>query len=567
MRLRRGYIVLEDGWDSISGEAPMSDEFSSHYADLLAGRYDCVDRIVLNAYNTLCYTAGGFRTWWRWLYGTDDDLDNAHLMRLAGRFARRVRGFAKAHDIDVVECGRGERKHRLAEEYLAAHPGTQGLFLILVARAVAPVWEVTRSSRGVLQHLAAKQAFVNHSSFHIMDPEWGHLTIKMSGHPPFGAQIILNGHEYVACHATTAGIPYGKEGNCFTTIPQPDMLASVADTLSAERMIGQLAQVCDRWIYSCCLCFGLHTEEQERSGFRYQYSVYQMEYSRNLLFQRGDQLEQVFQGLIDRTRRRVDLHQLKTIFGAKPRSHRPRPGAAAVVVETPRYDLTMVQLHVGKLTLKAYTKGEHVLRFEAIAHNVAALGCGRVLSRFPRVVARLQGMVARFLDTLWYLDHAFVADHVLEQLPEPAQVGHTRVGGVDLNKPRLRAVVAAVLALAVRPEGFRVADVVPQVHTRAPALAGTYGPRQAAYDLKKLRAKGLLEKVDRARRYRLPPAGVRTLAALLVLREHVIKPLLAGTAKPKMGRKPKTWTRVDAHYEALRKEMHALFDDLGLAAA
>src|SRR5438067_5851993 len=140
MRLRRGYIVLEDGWDSISGEAPMSDEFSSHDADLLAGCYDCVDRIVLNAYNTLCYTAGGFRTWWRWLYGTDDDLDNAHLMRLAGRFARRVRGFAKAHDIDVVECGRGERKHRLAEEYLAAHPGTQGLFLILVARAVAPVW-------------------------------------------------------------------------------------------------------------------------------------------------------------------------------------------------------------------------------------------------------------------------------------------------------------------------------------------------------------------------------------------------------------------------------------------
>src|SRR5438067_1962584 len=101
----------------------------------------------------------------------------------------------------------------------------------------------------------------------------------------------------------------------------------------------------------------------------------------------------------------------------------PPPASAAVLLETPRYDLTMVQLHVGKLPLKAYTKGEHVLRFEAIAHNVAALGCGRVLSRFPRVVARLQGMVARFLDTLWYLDHAFVADHVLEQLPEPRRWG------------------------------------------------------------------------------------------------------------------------------------------------
>jgi hypothetical protein len=38
---------------------------------------------------------------------------------------------------------------------------------------------------------------VNHYSFHILDPDWGQVTIKMSGHPPFGAQVILNGHEYV----------------------------------------------------------------------------------------------------------------------------------------------------------------------------------------------------------------------------------------------------------------------------------------------------------------------------------------------------------------------------------
>ena len=62
----------------------------------------------------------------------------------------------------------------------------RGVFLILVARAVAPVWEVTRSADGVLVNLAKKRAFVNHYSFHIMDPEWGHMTIKMFGHPPFG---------------------------------------------------------------------------------------------------------------------------------------------------------------------------------------------------------------------------------------------------------------------------------------------------------------------------------------------------------------------------------------------
>jgi len=206
----------------------VADGFSERYGDLLFGGYDCVDRIVLNAYNTLCYAPGGFRVWRRRLHeGSDEQLDNAHLMRMAGRFARRVRASAKAHGIPVIDCKRGERKHQIAEEYLAEHTVGTGVFLIFVARAVAPVWEVTRSAAGVVGNLAKKRAFVNHYSFHIMDPEWGHLTIKMSGHPPFGAQVILNGHEYVATQARAAGIEFAKEGNCFTRIADPAALAQM----------------------------------------------------------------------------------------------------------------------------------------------------------------------------------------------------------------------------------------------------------------------------------------------------------------------------------------------------
>src|SRR4051812_2744475 len=132
---------------------------------------------------------------------------------MAGRCARRVRASAAAHGIPVIDCKRGERKHQIAEEYLATHEVDRGVFLILVARAIAPVWEVTRSAGGGLVNLAKKRAFVNHYSFHIMDPQWGHMTIKMSGHPPFGAQVILNGHEYVAAAARAAGIRFVKEGN------------------------------------------------------------------------------------------------------------------------------------------------------------------------------------------------------------------------------------------------------------------------------------------------------------------------------------------------------------------
>jgi hypothetical protein len=40
-------------------------------------------------------------------------------------------------------------------------------------------------------------------------------------------------------------------------------------------------------------------------------------------------------------------------------------------------------------------------------------------------------------------------------LPEPAQIGRTRVGGMDLNKPRMRRAVQAVLALSASRVGSR----------------------------------------------------------------------------------------------------------------
>jgi hypothetical protein len=240
---------------------------------------------------------------------------------LAGRFARRVRAWAGANRVPVIDCGRGQRKHRVVEEYLATHTVVgPRVFLVLVAKAPATLWEVRRGGeRGVIVNIAKKSGFVNHYSFHIMDPVWGHVTIKMSGHPPFGTQVILNGHEYVARQAQTAGIAFSKEGNCFTAVADPQALAQVADTLSQDATVGRLSQVCDRWIYTACLCFGLDGDEQARSGFRYNYSVFQVEYSRNLLFRVGGQMDRVFNTVVDRTRARLDVPTLRTMFGAKRR--------------------------------------------------------------------------------------------------------------------------------------------------------------------------------------------------------------------------------------------------------
>lgn len=103
-----------------------------------------------------------------------------------------------------------------------------------------------------------------------MDKDWGHITIKMCSHPPFGVQIILNGHEWVERESLRKKIIIEKEGNCFTSFENSADLCKLAETLYEK---GHLQEVCDRWVYSC-LWFGLKKEDQEKTWFRYQYSLF-----------------------------------------------------------------------------------------------------------------------------------------------------------------------------------------------------------------------------------------------------------------------------------------------------
>jgi len=235
------------------------------------------------------------------------------------------------------------------------------------------------------------------------------------------------------------------------------------------------------------------------------------------------------------------------------------------VIEKPQWNLTIFKVRFGLLTLKGYTKGERVLRFEAIVHNTKQLGCGRTLDRFGQITTRLTAMVNRFTSMLDCVELGFLPDSILDRLPAPSQLAGTRVGGIDMNIPRVRAALAGALALAIAPEGFTVAQFTTQVRAMTGQTPDAYSTRQGAYDLCKLRAKQLIIKPGRTRRYHVPGDAARTITALLTLRDKVIAPLIAGIRTPRQGRPPKHWTTIDRHYETLRLHMQTLLHDLGIS--
>jgi len=153
-----------------------------------------------------------------------------------------------------------------------------------------------------------------------------------------------------------------------------------------------IGEVRERWIYRFGLCFasGLRGAETQRASDLASRTITD-----------GVQPKSDFRrwraygasALIDRSRAPLDLKTIQTILVDKGRSkYRPRNMKAAQMLKSrsrdlpSTYDLTVFTL----LALKIYSKGERVLRTEAVAHNIAKFHCGRLLDKFAGTVGRLK---------------------------------------------------------------------------------------------------------------------------------------------------------------------------------
>ena len=153
------------------------------------------------------------------------------------------------------------------------------------------------------------------------------------------------------------------------------------------------------------------------------------------------------------------------------------------------------------------------------------------------------------MEALSCIDQCFIGDEMLERLPAPSHVGKTMVGGIDLNKPRMRHVAEAVIALSASPDGFTASAVgrsgprarqSESIHLRSPPgrLRSEETPRQNI--VRRIGA-------DAPLRAHFRPV-CRAITALLVLRDKAIKPLLAAAQEHQPTRGAQNPRAIDRHY-------------------
>jgi len=187
--------------------------------------------------------------------------------------------------------------------------------------------------------------------------------------------------------------------------------------------------------------------------------------------------------------------------------------------------------------------------------------------------SRLSAIADNYLNVQQDILETFIDRGQLRKLAQPTITPTgKRIPGLKVDNPRQLALMHALVRFAhvAAANSFTTAELHPMVVDALGTATGRYTLASLRYDLSKLRAKGLVEKLPRSRRYRLSPDGYSICLVFLKLFERVYAPLTAGLLSPVKGDAAlhsQHRSQLDRLYQRVVDDLDKLMQAVGLRAA
>ena len=161
----------------------------------------------------------------------------------------------------------------------------------------------------------------------------------------------------------------------------------------------------------------------------------------------------------------------------------------------------------------------------------------------------------------------------LRKLSQPTVLANgKRIPGLKLDHPRQLALMHALLRFSHVAAGntFTTAELHPQAAEALGCSTDDYRLSSLRYDLLKLRAKGLVEKLPHSRQYKLLPDGYRICLLFLKLFEKIYAPLSAALLRPFPADnriQQQRLSQLDRLYQRVTQALDDLLNAVGLKTA
>jgi hypothetical protein len=540
--------------------------FYEHHKDSIEFGYSCFDRMVLDA-RIPAFLDGartmGFFSQHRNLF----PVFKKDLVRISEQYEQWMKACASQQHVKILNVEEvGDRRDEFMEPYFA---GAQPDQIVGIIKAREPVRIMTAiSNKG--SHLEPKLRWVNQYNYYLQDQNFGPMFVRICPYFPFTARLCLNQHDWIAQRLRQQGMGFEQRANSFVACDDPEALQRIEDTFTAEDLIA-----CGRkWIDRLVPFFS--KQERRYLGCDHQFYFKQVEYCDNLIFHKRAALDALHDRLLDSNRKLGSPNQVAVMFGCRiTRQHKGK------------LQTTIEDLHLGQPVIRALFK-HSLLKNYVRPGNVEFGGVDRVevatkdvtdfrqllkgVENLEAVRKTFRGVTDRFRDRQQDILETFLDRGELHALAQTTvSANGKRIPGLKLDHPRQLAVMHSRVSFSNILAGqFMTKDLHPRVLCTLGCKAEQYPLNSLRYDLSKLRAKGLVEKIPGTRRYQLTESGYRVCVIYLKLFHKLYAPLAAGIINPYAGdaRLPLTKTSgLDQLYLAVSTALDRLVEAVGLKVA
>jgi hypothetical protein len=528
--------------------------FVEHHKDSIRFGYRCFDRILLNGliqpFQQPERVVGFFNT-----YRSQYPVSRAVLHEIADQFHHWVVNRSQRWGAPILEAPEG-RRDDFVDHYFRRAEHDQ-VVAILKAREPARIMIAIGNKKENRWHLQIAQRWVMQYNFYVNDKQWGRMFVRVCPYLPFSARVCLNQHHWLANRLRQEGIDFRRCSNAFLNCSNPERLQQLADSLTSKDLLtcGQ------KWLAYFTPFF--RDSERRQAGCQHRLFFAQVEYCDNLLDQMGERL-------LDANRTIGQPNKITVIFGRKvTRQYR---GKLQTVIEDIHLPNPVIRSHYGNGFIKQYVRDHLLLRTEAATNNVNDYGLKKAVENLPKLRERLASINDNYLNIQQDILETFVDRGQLRQLAAPTTLPNgKRIPGLKLDHPRQIALMHALVRFAHVAAGntFSTIELLGPTVEALGCSPIEYTLASLRYDLSKLRAKGLVEKLPHSRRYRLLPQGYSVCLVFLKLFERIYAPLAAGLLRPfrsdaQLRTQP---SQLDRLYQRVVDDVDKLLLAVGLKAA
>ena len=482
---------------------------------------ECVDRVYLNGYVKELQMAGGVVNFIRQQFNWSIPSPKA-MYELTEKFKTAVETFAQEMGRDLYIFSKGEDKDEVARQHAELFGIREGIVLIGKAQEKTNAFRSKRQDRDgkVWFNYFRQNVQVTHFYFYIMDKDFGLCFIKVCTYLPFEVKVCFNGHEWAKQQLRQEGIVFEALSNGFASCAEPGRLQTICHQLDAAK----IQAFFDHWVEQ--IPWPLNAE-QRAAGYTHLLSIWQMEVSRTQVFVDPEQGRALMECLI---RDNLDLgrpDRVSLIFERRVTKRTPSEFHTRILREGV---LPSIRIRYKHSSLKQYFKDGRALRTEMMFNNPYDFNCQRSLTNFDRLWQMGRQINNRLLEQEIIDQDCFLPWEEVRCLQQSTLTEDgQRASALHFGQPRVVALFAALVYSAHRPDQVRNKSLRSLVAQIMGVPESNYTSAQASYDLRRLRLKGLLERIPNSHAYRLTALGVKAAVFLTKLYERLFRPGLTAT--------------------------------------